>query len=314
MKVTVVVCTYNRCESLYRALDSIAHSTVPPSIDWEVLVVDNNSSDKTDLIAGQFCRDYPQRFRYIFQPRLGLCHSRNAGIEAARGEIVIFTDDDVRVGTDWVCNLAGVFDNPNVSAGCGKVLPDWSSQNPEWISKNGPYTWERLPWLFDLGNERRLLQRPPIGANMAFRKSMFEKYGGFRLDLGRVGKNLMSGEDTEFGSRLLAGGEQLRYEPSAVVYHSLQEERLTEKYLESFWFALGQTMIRETGKSTPFFGIPRHYFSILKISIRTLQAAIQWVFVARPEPKIRYKARLWIGAGQIAERWRLITQRDELKA
>ncbi len=119
--------------------------------------------------------------------------------------------------------------------------------------------------LFDLGSEPIELDRPPFGTNMAFRKKMFERHGGFRLDLGpRPGSELRN-EDTEFGRRLLTAGERLRYEPSATVYHRVPEERLTKGYFLKFCFDHGRASIREAGRRPDIWGIPRRYLTLLKI-------------------------------------------------
>jgi glycosyltransferase involved in cell wall biosynthesis len=89
--VTVILCTYNRCQSLARALESVAAQILSESVEWEVLVVDNNSSDQTGEVVQDFSGRYPGRFRYLFESKQGLSHARNAGIRAARGEIVLYT-------------------------------------------------------------------------------------------------------------------------------------------------------------------------------------------------------------------------------
>src|SRR5271165_2674235 len=97
MKLSAVLCTYNRCRSLRRALESLSVSILPESIEWEVLVVDNNSSDQTEAVVEDFSRRYPGRFRYLFEPRQGKSYALNAAILAARGDVLAFTDDDVAV-------------------------------------------------------------------------------------------------------------------------------------------------------------------------------------------------------------------------
>ena len=97
MRITVILCTLNRCQSLAETLESIAISTLPDSVDWEILVVDNNSTDHTREVVEEFGRRYPDRFRYIFEPRPGKSYALNAGIREAQGEILAFTDDDVTV-------------------------------------------------------------------------------------------------------------------------------------------------------------------------------------------------------------------------
>src|SRR5208282_2321290 len=88
LNITVILCTYNRCQSLARALDSVAAQTFSESVEWEVLVVDNNSRDQTRDVAEDFCRRYPGRFRYLFEPRQGKSYALNAGIREARGDIL----------------------------------------------------------------------------------------------------------------------------------------------------------------------------------------------------------------------------------
>src|SRR5713101_723494 len=105
MKITAIICTYNRCQSLTKALESVAHSTVPKSSEWEVVVVDNNSRDETRKATEEFCRRYPNRFRYIFEPQQGKSYALNTAIREARGEVLAFMDDDVTVEPTWLRNL-----------------------------------------------------------------------------------------------------------------------------------------------------------------------------------------------------------------
>src|SRR5579862_965324 len=105
MKITVILCTYNRCEILAQALDSIAACVLPESVAWEVLVVDNNSSDQTREVVEEFRQRYPGRFRYILEPRSGKSNALNVGIREAHGDILAFVDDDVTVEPTWLHNL-----------------------------------------------------------------------------------------------------------------------------------------------------------------------------------------------------------------
>ena len=105
MKISVILCTYNRCQSLTRALESVAASQMPNSLDWEILVVDNNSKDRTREVMSEFCLRHPGRVRYLFEAQQGLSNARNAGIREAHGEIIAFTDDDITVEPTWLQNL-----------------------------------------------------------------------------------------------------------------------------------------------------------------------------------------------------------------
>ena len=229
MNITVVLCTHNRCESLAKALRSVVRSKVPESLAWEVLVVDNNSDDQTREVVGSFLRRCPHRIRYLFEPQQGKSHALNAGVREATGDIVAFMDDDVKVDPMWLQKLtAPLFEGK--WAGCGgRILPDWSCAPPRWFPDRGHYASAPLA-LFDIGLEAGRLVEAPVGTNMAFTKAMFTTYGAFRTDLGPNPANEIRGEDSEFANRLLAEGEQFWYEPSAIVYHPVLQNRLTRQY------------------------------------------------------------------------------------
>ena len=224
MNITVILCTYNRCQILVKALSSVALSRLPESVAWEVLVVDNNSRDRTRDVVADFCGRYPARFRYLFESRPGKSYALNSGIAEAQGDIVAFMDDDVTVEPMWLQNLTAPL-LKGKWAGCGgRILPVWNCPPPRWLPDAGRYALAPLV-SFDLGFEAGPLAEPPFGTNMAFRKAVFAKYGGFRTNLGpSPGRDIQHSEDAEFGNRLLAAGEHLWYEPSAIVYHPVARE------------------------------------------------------------------------------------------
>src|SRR5579872_5616053 len=198
MKITVILCTYNRCQNLPTALESVAASVLPRSVDWEVLVVDNNSKDETREVVEEFCRRYPDRFRYLFEPQQGLSRARNAGVREARGDVLAFVDDDVMVEPAWLQNLTASLSDDRWAGAGGRIVLQWPSPIPKWLTTDGPYARHGFPG-FDQGPIAKELDGPPFGTNMAFRRTMFEKYGYFRTDLGRCANGMMSSEDTEFG-------------------------------------------------------------------------------------------------------------------
>lgn len=118
MNITVVLCTHNRCEALAKALRSVAMSKVPESLGWEVLVVDNNSDDQTRNVVDEYCTEFPGRFRYLFESQPGKSHALNSGIEAARGQLLAFMDDDIIVELMWLQNLTARL-HDRKWAGCG---------------------------------------------------------------------------------------------------------------------------------------------------------------------------------------------------
>jgi len=308
MKVTTVLCTYNRCQSLAKALDSLAASTFPETIEWEVLVVDNNSSDQTKAVVEDARRRYPGRFRYLSEPRQGKSYALNSGIREARGEILAFTDDDVIVEPTWLHDLtSSLHDGEWVGSG-GRILPARSFVPPRWLALDGPHNLAGALCAYcDPGDVPGELKNPPYGANMAFRKEMFGKYGDFRTDLGPRPSSEMRFEDTEFGRRLIEGGERLRYVPSAVVYHEVHEGRVRKEFFLAWWFDFGRGWIRETGK------LP-NTTEMLKILARILLSTPRWLLAVDPQSRFYRKCRIWYEVGKIAEVYKQVKLRNAQRA
>jgi glycosyltransferase involved in cell wall biosynthesis len=273
MRISLILCTYNRCQSLVKTLESIAASVLPESAEWEVLVVDNNSSDQTRDVVEGFCHRYPRRFRYVFERQQGLSFARNTGIRESEGEVIAFTDDDVIVEPDWLWNLTSVLHTGESAGAGGRIVAMWPGPIPGWLSTDpdnlGPYG------EFNLGPQAGPLRRPPYGANMAFRREVFEKHGDFRTDLGRTGSSLQGREDVEFANRLLNSDQPLWYEPSAVVRHRVQQCRMEKKYVLNWWYWYGRSEVAELGAPPGkwlFKGVPLCLFR--RLARWTLQSMI----------------------------------------
>src|SRR5208282_6191977 len=140
MDITVILCTYNRCESLARALDSVAAQILPESIEWEVLVTDNNSNDQTRDVVKDRCHRYPGHFRYLFESQQGKSHALNAGIREARGDILAFTDDDVTVEPTWLRTLTSPLQKSEWAGSGGRIQLDRALSPPRWLALDGPYS------------------------------------------------------------------------------------------------------------------------------------------------------------------------------
>ena len=300
--ITVILCTYNRREDLAGALQSIALSQVAKAVTWEVLVVDNNSTDQTRNLVEGFCRQYPEHFRYLFEPKPGKSYALNAGIANARGEVLAFVDDDVTVEPTWLQNLTAELMNDGKWAGAGgRTLPAQKFTPPSWLSDD-VNDWGGIVFAyFDQGNEAGELNRAPYGANMAFRKSVFQKHGGFRIDLGPMPNSQIRNEDTELGRRLLTAGERLRYEPTAVVYHPVPQGRITQKYFYPWWFDYGRALIRESGDRPDVYGVPRDYLSLLCRAAEIPVMTLRWIFAINPKKRFHNRCLAWKAAGQMVE-------------
>jgi glycosyltransferase involved in cell wall biosynthesis len=306
MKITVILCTRNRGQSLARALESAAALELPDAHQWEVLVVDNNSSDQTRGVVEGFCHRYPLRFRYLFEPQQGKSHALNSGIREAGGDILAFLDDDTTVEPTWLLNLTASLHNGDWAGAGGRTLPQGRFSPPRWLSLKDRYALGPLA-IFDRGPDALELKETPFGNNMAYRREVFEKYGGFRTDLGPrpAVRDPQKSEDSEFGQRLLAAGERLRYEPSAVAYHEVPESRLQKKYFLDWWFDKARADVWAYG--TPVrtrwrvAGIPLVLFR--RLAVWTLG----WLVALRPSRRFFCRLKVWLVAGQITEsrrQWR----------
>jgi glycosyltransferase involved in cell wall biosynthesis len=302
-KITVILCTYSRHQSLTRALESIAASRLPDSIEWETLVVDNNSTDRTPEVVGDFCNRYPGRFRYLFEPLQGKSYALNSGIRESRGTILAFADDDATVEPDWLWNLTSALQDGEWAGAGGRIIPVWpEGPLPRWLSTEDPSTMG--PYVaFDLGMKAGPLTRPPYGANMAFRREQFEKYGGFRTDLGPRPGSEIRREDIEFAQRLLTGGERLRYEPCAVVHHPVPEGRMTKRFVLRWWFWYGYSEVAESGpQSDARWLLCKVPLYLLR---RLLRWTLQWVISIRAPRRFSCKRNMWYITGTVLAYYQL---------
>lgn len=308
MNVTVILCTYNRAEILTKTLESLAASVLPQSVCWEVLVVDNNSNDATREVVEDFCRRHTSVFRYLFEPRPGKSVALNTGIRESIGDVLAFVDDDVTVEPAWLRNLTAPLMNGEWAGAGGRTLLAHPFEPPSWMAMSGPDALGSIiAALFDLGPEPCELDRPPYGANMAFRREMFEKYGFFRTDLGPSPNRDIPrpNEDTEFGRRLMAGRERLRYEPAAVVYHPVISSRIQKNYFLAWFFDYGRAAVREWRRGPDVVGIPRRFFTFLKITGTVLPAeSLLWIVALNPRRRFYLKCRVWMRAGVLIEIYR----------
>jgi len=299
MKVTVILCTYNGEQSVSSALQSLAAQELSGSIEWEVLVVDNNSTDRTRQVVEEFCRQHPQRFRYLFEPKQGKSYALNLGLREAHGEVIAFTDDDVTMEPTWLQNLTACLGNGEWAGAGGRTLAERGFVPPDWMGLESRRAVAPLA-IFDIGPEARQFREAPYGNNMAFRREVFEKHGGFDTGLGpcagspRPQKN----EDSEFGVRVLAAGERLRYEPSAVVYHHIPPRRLRKEYFLNWWFDKARADVRAFGIPHPSWciaGIPARLFR--RLAVWTLR----WMLTAETRRRFECKQTVWALLGQIQE-------------
>ena len=261
MKVSVIICTYNRSESLKRTLQSLKEMSVSDDIEWELLIVDNNSTDNTREAVNDFTKTSGLNCRYVFESKQGLSNARNRGVKEACGEIIAFTDDDVIVDKYWLQNMAKVFKGNNISCVGGRIFPIWGKPCSKWLINNlwllsclyGPLA------LLDYGDNQFYLDKHIIwGANFAVRKRMFERYGIFNTSLGRMRGKLYGGEDTAFIKKLIENGENVLYVPDVIVHHCIPSKRMRKSYFRKWWFNFGemQAVLKGPYQGRNIMGIP----------------------------------------------------------
>ncbi len=230
-KISVIVCTYNRAKYIRTALESLEDQIFKKNL-YEIVIINNNSTDKTELICKKFIKDFKNlNIEYFCEKKQGLSFARNKGISLSKGEIITFIDDDAIACENYLEILFNFFKkNINVKAIGGKIYPIYESKEPKWISKF------LLPMFaaLDMGNKIKKFphNKFPIGANMSFRKEMFEKYGLFDTNLGRKANNLGGSEEKDFFYRLDRKKDLIFYLPEASVEHTISNNRLTENYIK----------------------------------------------------------------------------------
>ena len=238
MKLSVVVCSFNRSESLRRMLKSLQEMVIPDHLSCEVIVVDNNSDDDTRLVFEEIEKHFELKIRYVFEDKKGLSHARNRGIKEAGGEIIAFTDDDVIVDKHWIKNIDKAFkEYDDVVCVGGKILPIWEIPRPKWLK---PDLYGYLA-LLDKGDSAVYMDALDIwGANFAVKSEMFKKYGLFDTNLGRTPKKIYSGEEAEFLKRLQNAGEKILYYPLSIVHHYISANRISKQYMRKWEFDNGE--------------------------------------------------------------------------
>jgi radical SAM protein with 4Fe4S-binding SPASM domain len=234
VRISAVVCTYRNPRQLALTIESLLNQTLAPG-QFEIIVVDNNSRDSTREVV----KRYPG-VRYVLEPRQGLSFARNTGVEAARGEIVAFTDDDAEASPQWLAALLDLYDrHPDAWAAGGMVLPIWEGRRPWWLTGEMFRDLSLLDW----GAEERALEWPErvIGVNSSFRREAFERIGLFDVGLGRKGSEMLGGEETEVQQRVHAMGGRVMYSPLAVVHHRVPLRRMRKGYFFRRAFGAGRT-------------------------------------------------------------------------
>ena len=237
-KATVAICTYNRANLLKLCIESLNAINFHKS-EFEVLVVDNNSSDDTAEICSHIPILYPElNFRYVVETRQGVGYTRTRCAQEAKGEIVAYIDDDCLAEVNWLKEIVAFYNkHPEAMSTGGRIIPKYLVPVADWFGK---YFWG-LVGNYDLGSKVFQMEgvRYPSGANMHFRRVAFERYGTFDGNLGRSGKSLMAGEEKAMYLKLIKAKEKVYYLPQVIVYHHVEGNKFDKAYVRKHSFGIG---------------------------------------------------------------------------
>lgn len=229
LQISVIVCTYSNALLLRHTLDSLVKQTLPPQ-EYEIVVVDNNSTDNTREVVREFEERASHQIHYVLETTQGLSAARNTGIKQSGGPIISFIDDDAEADPGWLAAVVEAFNqHPDAWGVGGNTFAIWDAERPAWLKDD---------FLPDLSIQNRgaeklklPMQQHLLGTNSSFRREVFAKIGYFPTDLGRVGKRLLAGEEAELCRRIHLQGKSMYHIPKVVVYHHVTPERMTRSYL-----------------------------------------------------------------------------------
>lgn len=313
MRFSVIIATYNRAEELVKTLESLKklESTKP----WEVIIVDNNSADNTREVVLKAVDSFPVPLHYLLEKEQGRSAALNAGIRAAKGEILAITDDDVRVDPLWLRNAEQALERLQCDYVGGKALPIWSGKIPNWMPNRGGKHWGVIA-LLDYGPEPiEFGEQVPLGVNMVFRRECFERAGFWDNSVGRKAGTLLGQEVREWSQRGRAAGLRGFYSPDLVVHHVIPEDRLTKKYFRRwfYWHGISRAILYQNNRldmesperTTLDFSKVPHIAGVPRYLFRTCVQKF-WAAMVRRDAIARFEDELWIWffAGILRQRWK----------
>jgi glycosyltransferase involved in cell wall biosynthesis len=318
---TVVIPTFNRAELLDETLQSMRALRLRAGRTWDAIVVDNNSTDGTRSVVERQAVDFPVRLRYLFEPRQGRSSALNAGVAAAEGTVIAMTDDDVRVDEQWLEAACGALldrADESIAYAGGPVRPIWEKDPPDWLDLTRGDLWGTIA-IQDHGDRPFVYDdacKVPLGANMAARRSLFDRIGMFRADLGRTSGRLVMGQEVpELLMRARAAGLRGLYLPEMRVRHHIPARRLDRSYFRRWWFGKGvsrstleQTRpVTELGvdlATTPHvLRVPRYMYGT---ALRDALAWIRHAVRGRRAEAFRHEMMLAYFAGYVVSRTRAV--------
>lgn len=298
-KVSVVVCTRNRADSLQNALQSLLRLAMPDGMDYEIVVVNNNSTDDTSQVVQAVANSTTITVREFIETQPGVVYARNRGVEESRGEWVAFFDDDQLAQKDWLSSLIQLADEKQCLCVGGAVL---LSLPEEQIRNLSPICRMLLGETVNMDSSLKYTPRQTPGAgNMMIHRDVFQQIGLFDA------KFNARGEDTDLFLRMYAENISAWYTPDAIVYHVIPPERLTTDYMLRLADVMSTGMAVDERKFVgraiyPLYWAARFLQAALVISPKYFWSAL----LKRREEQLGWKCRLQIAKHYLKEGFPLL--------
>jgi glucosyl-dolichyl phosphate glucuronosyltransferase len=229
--ISIVICTYNRANYIGEAMNSLYHQSLPKD-QFEVIIVDNNSTDQTEAVCNTFITTHTDcHFFYLKELQQGASFARNTGAAIAKAPLLCFMDDDAVANVDYLERIISFFNTYKDAGGLGgRIIPRYIPSEPVWMS----HFVSSLVGNFDYSKQITVFSpnKYPLESNMIIRKIDFEAVNGFNTALpGVKGTLRIGGEGKEFFLKLKALGRIIYYDPSVIVEHIVETEKLTSEYM-----------------------------------------------------------------------------------
>lgn len=241
MRFSFITCTYNRDKYIGQTLQSVCDQKYPDN-NYEIIVIDNNSTDNTASICEEFRAEYPNKnFRYVKEMNQGLSFALNRGIKEAQGEFLIFVDDDETIIPEHLERLDNHLRTYPEAVLCGTpVIPVYEIPEPKWMSR---FTQRLIGGYFDQGKEVKILEAKnyPGTGHTIIKKELYERYGNYNTELGRKGTSLIGAEDKDMFNRLKNNNIVCYYLPDIPIYHHIPPNKMTDEFFHKLTYSIGKS-------------------------------------------------------------------------
>ncbi|CAK8716850.1 Glycosyltransferase, GT2 family [Candidatus Electrothrix aarhusensis] len=292
VQLSVIVCTYNRSSLLKDCLDTLVEQNAD-SLLYEVVIVDNNSTDNTVEVAGHFIKSY-SNIRLVLEKKQGLGHARNRGWHEAKGKYVAYIDDDARARNDWIHEMHQfTMRHPEIQAFGGPYFPFSFVEIPDWMPDGFGKNF--------LGEIERPIQEDRewiSGSNMVFSRKLLEKMCGFRTDIGMSGARISYGEETFLFRKIVETDEKIFYVPKMKVDHLVAEYKMRVWWLLKSSYSMGRCNSRKFITRRPVRGhirdFKRSFVEAIQYMLRGLGSGVKATFLTAFRP-------VFFQAGALAE-------------